>query len=224
LAPVTWSADGWPIIAGGGLVPLALDVPREPAPVDALPAPAAGLGPEWNFLRSPNPACWSFDAPSQRLRLWGQAAGLDEAGAPAWVGRRQEQFEQGLQVEVDFAPESHNEEAGLVVWMNERHHAEIFITQRQGQRVLVARRRIGSLAAEVALTPAPQGALRLGIEAEKEEYRLTWSAPGEEAQVLARAETRYLSTEVAGGFTGVYYALYASGNGQPCQSPAEFQL
>jgi xylan 1,4-beta-xylosidase len=39
---------------------------------------------------------------------------------------------------------------------------------------------------------------------------------------LGEGETRYLSTEVAGGFTGVYLAMYASGNGKPCLGPADF--
>ena len=33
---------------------------------------------------------------------------------------------------------------------------------------------------------------------------------------------RYLSSEVAGGFRGVYVGLYATGNGQPATAPAHF--
>jgi len=33
---------------------------------------------------------------------------------------------------------------------------------------------------------------------------------------------RYLSSEVAGGFTGVYFGLYATGSGQPASAPAHF--
>lgn len=31
-----------------------------------------------------------------------------------------------------------------------------------------------------------------------------------------------LATEAAGGFTGVYFALYATGNGRACAAPARF--
>jgi alpha-N-arabinofuranosidase len=37
-------------------------------------------------------------------------------------------------------------------------------------------------------------------------------------------ETRLLSTEVAGGFTGIFFGLYATGNGKVCQSPASFDF
>jgi len=39
---------------------------------------------------------------------------------------------------------------------------------------------------------------------------------------LAKAETRYLASEVAGGFTGVYIGLYATGNGAKASQPAYF--
>jgi beta-xylosidase len=38
----------------------------------------------------------------------------------------------------------------------------------------------------------------------------------------SRDLVRYLSSEVAGGFTGVYVGLYATGNGRPASAPAHF--
>ncbi|MDQ6420186.1 hypothetical protein RB620_12135 [Paenibacillus sp. LHD-117] len=35
-------------------------------------------------------------------------------------------------------------------------------------------------------------------------------------------ECSYLSTEVVGGFTGVYIGMYATGNGTTCRAPAYF--
>jgi alpha-N-arabinofuranosidase len=39
---------------------------------------------------------------------------------------------------------------------------------------------------------------------------------------LGSMESRYLSSEVAGGFTGVYLGMFASGNGKNSVSPAYF--
>jgi alpha-N-arabinofuranosidase len=39
---------------------------------------------------------------------------------------------------------------------------------------------------------------------------------------LAVGATRYLSTEVAGGFTGVYFGMYATSNGFARTGPADF--
>ncbi|MEJ5188504.1 MAG: glycoside hydrolase family 43 protein [Breznakiellaceae bacterium] len=41
---------------------------------------------------------------------------------------------------------------------------------------------------------------------------------------IGEGETRLLSTEVAGGFTGIFFGLYATGNGKACQSPASFDF
>ncbi|MGY4760186.1 beta-xylosidase family glycoside hydrolase [Paenibacillus caseinilyticus] len=39
---------------------------------------------------------------------------------------------------------------------------------------------------------------------------------------LGTGECALLSTEVAGGFTGVYIGVYATGDGRPCTVPAYF--
>ena len=65
--------------------------------------------------------------------------------------------------------------------------------------------------------PAPIGPVTLSIVAEPHRYQFLL---GE--QWLAEGETKFLSTEVAGGFTGVYFAMYATGNGQRSAAPADF--
>jgi alpha-N-arabinofuranosidase len=40
--------------------------------------------------------------------------------------------------------------------------------------------------------------------------------------LLGESLARYLSTEVAGGFTGTYLAMYATGSGRPASVPAFF--
>ena len=62
----------------------------------------------------------------------------------------------------------------------------------------------------------------LAVEADRARYSFSYGSSEDELRPLGGAETRYLSTEVAGGFTGVYFAMYASGNGTPCTRPADF--
>jgi len=123
---------------------------------------------------------------------------------------------------IAFEPASEGEEAGLTVWMNPSHHYDLFITRQDGQRVVAVRRRIGSLVAEVARVPAKAGALTLTIQGEPHAYAFGVAGSGER-QALATGETRYLAPEVAGGFTGVYFALYASGSGSAASTPAFFE-
>jgi alpha-N-arabinofuranosidase len=64
--------------------------------------------------------------------------------------------------------------------------------------------------------------LVLAIDADRAKYVFSYGRADSELRPLSEGETRYLSTEVAGGFTGVYFAMYASGNGSPCSGPADF--
>jgi alpha-N-arabinofuranosidase len=229
LSPLTWSEDGFPEIANNGRVALEMEtsLPLEEAshiaPRDDFDS--KGLALSWNFLRNPNPGLYSLEERSGYLRLRGSAHGLDDVASPAWVGRRQCHFTLHVAACVEFQPQTEREETGLVVRMNEQHHYEIFVTLRDGRPSVVLRRRIGSLQAEVAchpLSPTEASRLVFAIDADRSKYVFSYAPTESELRPLGDGETRYLSTEVAGGFTGVYIAMYASGNGAPCKHPADF--
>jgi xylan 1,4-beta-xylosidase len=227
LAPVRWDSAGWPVIGKDGTAALEMEGPDLPAfeasaedPRDDFDSPDFRLC--WNFLRNPRQADYSLTARPGCLQLHGSEIPLHQLGSPTWLGRRQCHFDCLASAEVEFEPAEDNEEAGLVAWMNERHHYEVFVTTRAGARCVVVRRRIGSLWADVACEPAPAGAIVLAIRAGRSTYEFLAGPSKSGLQPLASGETRYLSTEVGGMFTGVYLAMYATGNGQPCAAPAWF--
>ena len=53
-------------------------------------------------------------------------------------------------------------------------------------------------------------------------YIFSYALAGSEPRELASGEARYLASEVAGGFTGVYFALYTTSNGAQATVPADF--
>ena len=99
--------------------------------------------------------------------------------------------------------------------MNEEHHYEIALTVRDGRRVVLLRKRIGDLRVEVAVQPYEGASVILEIEADHERYTFSYGKSESELAPLGTGLVRYLSQHVAGGFTGVYLAMYATGNGQP---------
>jgi xylan 1,4-beta-xylosidase len=231
LAPLTWDADGWPIVGENGHIPEEGPGPNIPVHkwpvspgIDHFNKPVLEMA--WNFVRahpdSPAPSSWSLAARPGWLRLNGTPANLSTLEPCALVLRRQQHTDCRAAALLEFDPVGENEEAGLTVRMNERHHYEIAKTLRDGQPVLIVRRQIGSLAAEVAVQPVPAQPLTLEIRADRDSYRFGYSLPGLDFYELAHGETRYLSTEVAGGFTGVFIGMYATGNGRPCSRPADF--
>ncbi len=72
------------------------------------------------------------------------------------------------------------------------------------------------------LSPDEASRLVLSVEADRSRYVFFFGPTENDLRRLGEAETRYLSTEVAGGFTGVYFAMYATGGGAPCRRPADF--
>jgi alpha-N-arabinofuranosidase len=227
LAPVRWTEDGWPIVGELGLVRPDLEVetlplhpwPAEPAR-DGFDTPALRLS--WNFLRNPREGDWSLSERPGWLRLNGSAVTLDDVDSPAWVGRRQQHLSARAETWLEFDPQRDDEEAGLTVYMNERHHYEVAVTRRDDTRCIMVRRRIGSLRRIVAREAISAGPVRLAVEGTPERYAFSYAVGDGALRPLAAGETRYLATEVAGGFTGVYLALYATGNGEPCTTPADF--
>ncbi len=227
LAPVRWDDAGWPHVGQQGRIRVEMESPafgpvtwrREPER-DEFVGPELGV--QWNWLGTPRAEMWSLTERPGTLRLLGSGARLDDGPPVAFLGRRQEHLSCEVATRIAFEPASEGEEAGLTVWMNPSHHYDLFITRQAGQRVVAVRRRIGSLVAEVARVPAKAGALTLTIEAEPHAY--TFGVVGDSGQrhILATGETRYLAPEVAGGFTGVYFALYASGSGAG-SAPAFFE-
>lgn len=222
LAPVRWSDDGWPRIGVDGRVHETTEVPALPAaPVEAAPARRHFDGPalpnEFQHLREPRHV--SMKTRPGWLTLHGSPDTLDTpAGTPAFVGRRQQHFDCRAATLIDFDPSADGDEAGLTVYKSEAFHYDIALTRRNGRRVVRLRRRVASLCQVDAELPVPDGPLVIGLEADATHYRCFFQPPGAEPTWLGRGECALLSTEVAGGFTGVYLGLYASGD-----RPASFQ-
>lgn len=226
LAPVSWREDAWPEVNSGALITPDMEVaslPARPWPdvagQDHFDSPV--LRPEWNFRRNPSPASWSLEERPGWLRLRGLAGGLDDAGPLAFVGRRQQHLRCRVRALLDFNPVADADEAGLTVIMNERHHHEIVVRSTGRGRAILLRRRIGGLQVEsrpLALSPGP---VELCIQADPATYVFSAVLQGRE-QVLGDAECRYLSSEVAGGFTGVYFGMFAASAGVPSGIPADF--
>ncbi len=229
LAPVTWSEDAWPIINGNGTITPHMEVktlPQPPPPAtparDEFAQPKLAL--PWNFVRNLEPRRWSLAERPGWLRLKGSSVTLDDTEVPpVFVGRRQQHFESETTTQIDFQPKRRGEEAGLALRMNDRHHYEFGIKRGDaGGREVYLRYAIGSIRTVAAAKSIGAGLVRLRIRSYPEVYRFSYSVGNEPFQDFGGVETRYLSSEVADGFNGVFVGLFATGQGQDCSVPADF--
>jgi alpha-N-arabinofuranosidase len=141
---------------------------------------------------------------------------------PCFVGRRQEHLACRVEALLSFEPAHEGDEAGLSVFQNMLHHYDVAVTKEAGGRTVIVRRRVGTLVAVVASRALAEGDVRLVVEAEPQTYRFAIVDADGTRTDLAEGEARYLSSEVGGRFTGVYFAMYATGNGTVSKATAAF--
>ncbi|MBN2683776.1 MAG: glycoside hydrolase family 43 protein [Pontiellaceae bacterium] len=227
LAPVTWDEDGWPKVGADGIVQEEYSVPNLPPHVwekepklDNFESDKLGL--VWNFVRNPYVKDWSLSEKPGFLRLNGSAVSLRETDSPAFVCRRQTAFDMTLATKISFVPTAPNEEAGMAIRGNDENHYDFVITQRDGKRVALLRKFLKNKVADEDAVVIPDGDVVLRIRADDRTYTFWATVDGEAEIQVGAAETKNLSTEMIGGFTGVFIGMYASGNGQANTNPADF--
>ncbi|HJP80475.1 MAG TPA: glycoside hydrolase family 43 protein [Pseudonocardiaceae bacterium] len=211
LAPVTW-VDGWPVVGSPELTLPAPGWPLDPTPTTASrdDFDADALQPCWISLRDrPAEHCTTQERKSW-LTLRARGGSLDEPDA-VFVGRRQQHLTCRARTLIDTTTGT----GGLAVRMDERHHYEV--ESGGGEVRLLAR--IGPLRTVVAARPASEGLLVLRVDVTPPTDQGS-GAPDtialgiEQADgaftVLGSLDGRYLSTEVAGGFTGRVIGMYAA--------------
>jgi xylan 1,4-beta-xylosidase len=234
LAPVTWE-NGWPVVNGGQPIPATLPAPKlKPHPWPTEPArdefDAAKLRYAWQFIRNPVAANYSLTARQGWLRLHGSAVSLNDVDTPTFIGQPQTALNCRVVTKLSFTPKSANEEAGLVLRGNDKNHCEIIVTQREGKRVVGLRKILAGKESEPTVFQAlPEGEVELSVQAAPLHYEFFFQPAGGKATSLGTARTRDLSTETltaqkgaAFNFTGVYFGLFATGNGQRSTAPADF--
>lgn len=218
LAPVGWDAEQWPVVNEGQ--PIALDTKVAGLAVHPSPTPPlrddfdGPLGPAWNYFRNPVRTSYSLAERPGWLTLHGTDVSLDaEQGvSPTFVGRRQEHLRVRMAARIDFLPTHEGEEAGLVLFRAPRFRYELALRVGPHGREVFVRQTVGAYISTVtgyALAPGTEP-LVLQIDAEPTRYSFAWGSSPDRLQPLGHAETRLLSTEVAGGFIGTYVGIYAT--------------
>ena len=227
LAPVSWDNDGWPVVNGKGTVELSMTAPSIPQnPWKADPARddfnSGALNLCWNFLRNPDEGNWTLSDRSGWLRIKGTLVSLNQEGSPAFVGRRQENFKCKVSALMEFSPREEGQEAGLVVRANEKFHYDLVVSKVNGKRQIFLRTTVKGQAHVSGQRNLEDGPVTLCVHAKEDHYEFLYGVQGKSLQSLGTASTKDLSTETAGGFTGVYFGMYATHTSSGPMPPADF--
>lgn len=228
LAPVRWDKDAWPVVNGDGTIALQMDVPTLPQhPVAELPGKTEfdgnTLGFEWNYLRNPDRSKYSLTQKKGYLRLYPSTISLDENDSPTFVGHRQEDIDFTGTTSVALHSDKANDEAGLTVFMNSSFHYDLFVRQEKaGKQSLVLRYRLGNISHIEKEIPLEGPTAYLQVKGDKQFYTFYYSTDNKTFHPVGKANTRLLSTETAGGFTGIYLGLYSVTADKTSKTYADF--
>lgn len=231
LVPVRWE-DEWPLPGPLELHAAAPALPPQPwqHEPERDDFDSTALAPSWVTLRRHDPAAVRLDERPGHLVLHARADGLDKPGA-LFVGRRQRDPDCSARTLVGV---DEGGRAGLTVRMDEAHHYQV----ETGEGTVRAVARIGPLRQTVAERSLPPGPVTLRIDVTTTDVlpptvtvrptdpeaavppglrvggpdtlRLGYETADGDFEILAELDGRYLTTEVAGGFTGRVIGMYAT--------------
>ena len=203
LLPVTFNEEGWPIVNKKGIAenPVrisSLSIEQRKERTDDFET--EGWNMKWSHLRE----CRQEDYCIEKgvLKLKGMKCSLDEPNAPTFIGLRQNALEGELSVEI-AAEEG---ETGVSIFMDEQHHYDVAVCCGKDIEYVI-RICIGGIKEEIKVRGESKD-VTIKVCAQRERYALSIVSP-QGVRVEKEMASKYLSSEVAGGFTGVLFGLYA---------------
>jgi len=181
---------------------------------------------DWQFIRNPQSRAWSLNARPGHLRLMGSAATLDDVQSQSAVVQRQRHFAVQCRAKLDFKPGRDHEEAGLFVRAREGFHYDLALRHVDGERQVQLLSTVAGARVAAGTASAGRGPIVLEVEADAQNYTFSIVTRGRR-RVLGALPTRPLSSEYISKrgpmhFTGAMIGLYATGHGQRCRTPADF--
>ena len=207
LAPVTWNEDGWFTAGENGVVTewmeLDLAAAEQQKGIYDVSFEMMDLShPRWCYLRDYHRENYEFV--NGVLKLKGTAVTLEQADTPTFVGVRQSEFDTRLTVTVS----GEAREAGITFYMDEDEHYDLAVVKDGKGKSVILRVKVGDAQSVLKSKEVSGAAIVLEVDSTATEYYF-YVREGEDRAFLGSARTKYLSSEVAGGFTGVVMGLYA---------------
>jgi len=207
LIPVSFNEDGW-FTAADGTAAVDVETDRiSPNVKQNFKTSYTFENTQWNidwrFLREHKKENYVLGKDS--LKIKSSSDTLDTpAGAPAFIALHQKEFN----MELSFSVKTLDGEAGVSVYMDENHHYDLALSKTGETYRIVLKLNIGDIKYEKAAAVVAHNEARLMIRSNAMNYTFVYIEDGRET-ILGSAQTKYLSSEVAGGFTGVVLGLYS---------------
>jgi alpha-N-arabinofuranosidase len=235
IAPVEWK-DGWPVVD-----PAHQEVQytykagyKEVRQESARPQSGnfeykitfeKALDPALLFLRTVDSSSFNLSK-ANGLTLKLKPETCMELGNPSFIGKRQQHLYCNTETELAFSAKSEHEKAGLIIFQDEKHFYYLCKSTDQGKAVVQLFKSNTESKTMDLLTQAQvtTDKVMLRIDATGEQYSFHYATKqGEWVLLRDKVDGTFLSTEIAGGFIGCVFGLYATSSGEETSNSASFQ-
>ena len=228
LVPIKWNEDKWLTVGDNGLLHEEMECSLmekcQDRPKNFIEKfSEKQLDMQWNYLRNPIRENYSLEKRKNWICLKGNKENLTSGGRVTFIGKRQCHFKGYVNVSMEFLPKNDGEEAGVTVYMSDEYHYDLAIIRRDSKKYLLLRKKIGSIECEEISFIYNYSNIKLGINASDKEYEFFCELPDGERKSVGKGECKFLASEFSGTFTGVYYGIYATGNGKDSTTDAYFK-
>jgi len=225
LLPVTWKNDIPIILERGKEVPTITKPSNwQPDTESITPEPFTGnftwkdefkaekLGMRWLFIRTPQQQWWKLA--QDGLHITPDTTSIYSLGNPSFIGYRQQHTNFRVTTHLSFQPKTPQDMAGLVCYQNERFNIVFAKTIRDNKECLIVVRTANGAQQETVFPlnmNTKKKPLQLQITGKAGLYSFCYKNGNDEwIPVDTGVDATILSTNKAGGFTGVVIGMYAS--------------
>lgn len=235
IVPVVWK-DEWPVAdPGTPEIKYQYTVNFKEAPQNNA-TPQSGnfeytvkfekeLDPSMLFLRTVDSSAFSLSKDAG-LTLKLKPETCMETNNPSFIGKRQQHLHATVDTELTFSAASENEKAGLIIFQDEKHFYFLCKSVDKGPVLQLFQSNTEHATMDL-LTQAPLEdavkKVKLRISAEGEYYSFSYAiTSGKWSLLKNNVDGKFLSTQVAGGFLGSVFGLYATSSGKETANSASF--
>ncbi len=206
LTPVQFHEDGWFTAGTDGTTADSYESPYGTEQVEKklFTFENTDWSIDWCFMRHPHEE--NYDLGADYAVLSGTDITLDMVDSPTFVGLRQRDFNADISVEVDVE----NGEGGLTMFTTENEHYDVAVREAEGGFEAALKLNIGGIKHVQKTVPLKNGKAVLKVAASNYGYSFGIVEDCEYTE-LGFGFSKYLSSEVAEGFTGVMMGIYAVG-------------
>ena len=188
----------------------------------------------WMFLRSPHKKWYDLNERKGFLTMQLEPETCSGKDNPAFLGQQQQHLHCSTSTSIDFTPDAENEKAGLLIFQNETHYYFLCKSLINDKPVIELYKSISDdstnnqielMASQILSNELSDKQLYLKIKADENVYSFFYAfEPHEWILLKDNVDATYLSTKVAGGFVGCFYALYATSLGEKSTNKCYFDF